>query len=1082
MGNALSVIHWQELDSSALVLITLAALGVVTAILFQIGLLGWALHLAGAVVRRSVQAGFDLWRRLFAWADWLRFFALVLGLFGLGWAGGAALPWLWVLCGSALLIIGVTACLAYMFIDLERYEVGHGYKALHNPLKGQTLAVNLVRYGHQVGVPLLIAATVAMICGFAMLNQGLYHTVGREWYTLSADKPPRFLDFLAYPLNNLFRIVDLLDLAGSYHFLQATYVRPVKWPASALLVAFKTFFTLVLLQQIFASLRQGRLLAETIAEFWSPHEPIHERARGALPQHGVGIVRPLLASLRSVPPLTKEQRDVLPVILAQLGPACIPALLGHLEEPHEVVRAVAAAALGRLRSLDALPELIRLREDPSELVRQSVVEALGIIGGPGGQAVRRRSWFRRRSTPRRWFGGRERTPDAHQLDRVESAVATLRSALADASAAVRIGAVQALGLIGHAAAAVTPDLIASLQDSDETVRCRAAEALGKIGGGEEATVPALVALLEDPSPQVKDATAQALGALKKEAAEAVPALVPLLQDREESVRQAAAEAIGRVGPLTEKATESLAEGLSSPDTVVRARTAEALGTIGAAAGGAAPALVEALSNGTDQVRAKAAEALGKIGEAAAEAAVPSLVRALRDKDDWVSALAAEALGEMGGVADQAVPVLVRSLRHISPHVRANAAEALGKMGAAAAVALPALEAVAKDEDGGVRSQAVRALGEIGQLTPPSGQVIRTGLEDADPLVRAAAVEAVGKWGEVDEATTKTLLALLEDPNDQVKVQVTRVLPKLVGPTTAVVGGLCRRLLEDDSVWIQESAALALGQLGPGAAAAGGALLRAAQTAEATVREQAMRAVALIQPPETAAAFTSGLKDASGEIRKVASGGWMKAAEIPEEVIPALVEALQDPEVQVRANAAHALARLDSLPGEAIPLLVECTADPNDGLRMNAAVALKGAPLGAVGDVFRHLIEDANSRVRLIAAGSLLAQEPDNPQAAPVVVAALSDPAVRLRRVALEAIASLGPRGAAFLASLRQGLAQEDDPEMRESMACLIERLESQVAEEQKPAREGVADRTPVGLPPTSPPAAVGGQDEPHGRS
>ena len=114
------------------------------------------------------------------------------------------------------------------------------------------------------------------------------------------------------------------------------------------------------------------------------------------------------------------------------------------------------------------------------------------------------------------------------------------------------------------------------------------------------------------------------------------------------------------------------------------------------------------------------------------------------------------------------------------------------------------------------------------------------------------------------------------------------------------------------------AALALGKLGPAAAAAGGPLLRAAQTGEVSVREQAMRAIAMIQPPETAAAFTAGLKDACGDIRMVASAGWMNATAIPEEAIPALVEALRDPEVQVRANAAHALARLDAIPGRGHP--------------------------------------------------------------------------------------------------------------------------------------------------------------------
>ena len=67
-----------------------------------------------------------------------------------------------------------------MFIDLERYEVDRGYKAVHNPLKGQELASNLIQYGHRVGVPLLMAAAVAAIGGFAMLNEGLYHTIGER--------------------------------------------------------------------------------------------------------------------------------------------------------------------------------------------------------------------------------------------------------------------------------------------------------------------------------------------------------------------------------------------------------------------------------------------------------------------------------------------------------------------------------------------------------------------------------------------------------------------------------------------------------------------------------------------------------------------------------------------------------------------------------------------------------------------------------------------------------------------------------------------------------------------------------------
>ena len=105
-------------------------------------------------------------------------------------------------------------------------------------------------------------------------------------------------------------------------------------PRNRCLAGFKLFFTMVLLHQIFASLRQGKLLAETITDFWSPHEPIHERARNALPTYGALAIGPLLGSLRLVPMLTKEQRDRLPLILETIGPSIIPALVRDLRDPH----------------------------------------------------------------------------------------------------------------------------------------------------------------------------------------------------------------------------------------------------------------------------------------------------------------------------------------------------------------------------------------------------------------------------------------------------------------------------------------------------------------------------------------------------------------------------------------------------------------------------------------------------------------------------------------------------------------------------------------------------------------------------
>lgn len=1063
------LIRLNQVNSSYLIVFLVVGVGLVAAVLFYTGLLGWILGRIGRVIAGSTRKGFQLWELLFAWASYRLFLAIVLGFLVVGWAAAGYVPVLTLLCALIPLFMGLTACLAYMFIELERYEVERGHKAVHNPMKGQGLARDLVRHGQQLSVLMLAAATVGMIGGFALLNQGLYETIGRTWYAVSDDhEHAGFVDFLANTLIHLLRIVDVLNVARTHQLMQVSYVQQAAWPASMLLTVFQTFFTFVLLQQIFASIRQGNLLVETITDFWSPHESIHERARNALPQYGPRAIGPLLLSLRSIDCLTREQRDQLPPILAAIGPSAIPSLIRYLHDPQEHMRALAVAALGHLHTLDELPLLVpllvHLADDPSEFVRQNLAEALGFIGAanadPDRTGRRRCRALRLRVRwLRRWFqwragslnDGRKHAAPAPSQDPLKLPVLTLRDALTDVSAAVRTQAARSLGRIGAPAEEAAPDLIALLKDADETVRCEAAESLGKIKGSEAAAVDALIGLLQDPTSSVKASAARALGALREAAAPAVPALVPLLQDQDDSVRTAAAEAIARVGSLNEAATDSLVEGLASPDNVVRAQTAQALGTIGVSAQEAAPALVEALTDPNDRVRAKAARALGKIGEGAADVAVPSLVRALRDQDNWVSALAAEALGQMGDSADEAVPALMRALLHINPQVRGNAAESLGKMGTAAVQARRALESAFRDEEGSVRCQAVRALGALGP-SKASWQVVLSGLCDADPQVRSAAVDAMGQWGETafssNGAALSSLMPLLDDANDQVKIQTAQVLPRLAGPTPDVIDGLCRQLLEDDSVLVQFQAAQALSRLGTAAAAAGGPLLRAAQTMEVTVREQAMRAIAMIQPPEAAAAFASGLKDVDGEIRKMASAGWMKAAAIPEEVIPALVEALQDPEVQVRANAAHALARLDALPTAAIPLLIACTADDNDGLRMNAALALKLATGGAVTEAMEHLLEDASLRIRFISASTLLPLAPDHARAGAVLIEALSDSTLRLRQAAAALVKSLGQEGGAFLEAMRLRIELEEEPELRQALVELVGQLDEKVEEPQ----------------------------------
>ena len=81
------------------------------------------------------------------------FLALVMAFLLAGGVAGGLWPVLRIVFGLPPVFMGIIACLAYMFIDLERNEVERGHKAVHNPLKGQALALNLERFGGKFACP-----------------------------------------------------------------------------------------------------------------------------------------------------------------------------------------------------------------------------------------------------------------------------------------------------------------------------------------------------------------------------------------------------------------------------------------------------------------------------------------------------------------------------------------------------------------------------------------------------------------------------------------------------------------------------------------------------------------------------------------------------------------------------------------------------------------------------------------------------------------------------------------------------------------------------------------------------------------
>ena len=565
-------IELNQVDSSYLVLLSLVALTLAVGSLVYFGLLSWVFCLLVVVVRWSTRKGFRLWEALLSWASWPLFLAVVFGFLVVGLLAGWLFPVLKIVCGLVPLFMGATACLAYMFIDQERYEVERGHKAVHNPLKGQELAIQLGRYGEQVGVPLLIAATVGLVVGFALFNQGLYETSGQKWYKVEGGQGAPFtsISWLTPSFTCFASWTCWIWSRRTTSCGPLTFTLPTGLPPSCCCC------TRCSLPWCCCNRSWPR--SDRANSWRKPSRTSGVRMRrstsGAksLPGYGTVAIEPLLASLRLR--LHPHERATGPAAAAPGTdrPSTIPALARHLHDPRDHVRAIAVAALGRLHALEVLPLLVALGRDPSDMVRLCLVEALGVLGSTGLRSVSLKRGKTLRGRGIGWFfSWKKRLAPALLPDPVALAVRALRSALADESAAVRAQAALALGQIGPAATGPAPELVGLLKDADQTVRCQAAEALGKVGGEEEATVGALVELLQDASAPVKAAAARALGGLKQAAASAVPALVALLQDREEAVRTAATEAIAQAGFLDPAAIATLVEGLASKDNVVRAR-------------------------------------------------------------------------------------------------------------------------------------------------------------------------------------------------------------------------------------------------------------------------------------------------------------------------------------------------------------------------------------------------------------------------------------------------------------------------------------------------------------------------------
>src|SRR5262249_13159595 len=236
----------------------------------------------------------------------------------------------------------------------------------------------------------------------------------------------------------------------------------------------------------------------------------------------------------------------------------------------------------------------------------------------------------------------------------------LREAITDSDPRVSLYAAKALRNVEHQPEEVLEVFRKSLSfRGDAAIRVGAAQALAVLGAEARLAREHLKRALKDDDMQVRLYTATALWRIDQQQDTTdliVPVIADILKAEDTDLRGGAADLLASIGPRAKSATQSLIEtmrmGTNPPD--VRAKAAFALSTIGFEAAGAVPALAEvARSNAEQSLREQAMFALSRMGPHAAPA-VPTLIGILKDEQEVLRGRAALALGFVGEGATSAV--------------------------------------------------------------------------------------------------------------------------------------------------------------------------------------------------------------------------------------------------------------------------------------------------------------------------------------------------------------------------------------------------------------------------------------------
>lgn len=603
-------------------------------------------------------------------------------------------------------------------------------------------------------------------------------------------------------------------------------------------------------------------------------------------------------------------------------------------------------------------------------------------------------------------------------------------------------------------------LVEQLGAREVPIRREAATQLAKLGAAAKPALPTLITALGDSDKQVWSIAIGVIASLGPDAAEAIPTLLENLDSRKKSggrdrdrrqLLMRSAYALTRIGPAAKPA---LLETLKSEDGMARMGAARALGGMGPAAKDAVPALVENLRRDHPDERRETIDALGQIGPDAA----PLLGEALDSSQPIVRAGAALALAQIGrGAQSTAAKVAEVAARETDPAVRAALLSAVAKVGVDPARAVELLIAGVKDDNEAVRHGAINA---IYLLRSANGQILSALtalLADPNGAWSERAAVVVGRLGPSASAAIPTLLAAMrkrtpappvyldalaqigpaavpgvlqaiekENPDALTREHWSvKCLQKVGGGAVAPLTGA----LGHTNLGIRLVAARTLGELGPVAAPAFNALTVAAADADPRVRATAIGALVStrVQIPAAVSRVEAALKDPSAIVRIAAAQLIPHLGEQARPLAPALINALGDSDAAMQLAVVQALPSVGQSAEPAIRPLLQLLpkADNETRARVLAVFAGIGSQAKEALPEIQNCLKDSDPAVRA-AAFSAVAKIEEPAARLPILLAALDDPALPVRKAAAQEIAALGDKAREATGRLVALLGREDE--------------------------------------------------------